>query len=270
MISAMAATSPLGAGAAPITLLSAPLEVGTDWGRSAPNDASAVITRAREACLVGIRLLSDRQPAKLRVDDHTKEYPHIWLHEDHPDTAWLIVDIGANDWCKLSYQFGHELGHVLCNSWAWGDTPKPPCQWLEESMVEAFSIRGLAILADSWERNPPFANNAAFAGAIRKYRENLLDGYRKAGQIDLAAWVRNGTPPIESRATAPEGPAVAAVLVELERDKRCVEDMGAINRWPGRTGVPLAEYLRAWQASCAEIKAPGILPGRVREIVGLG
>jgi hypothetical protein len=272
MISAMAAAPPSeSAAAAPLTLLSAPLEVGGEWSGSAPNDARAVILRARAACLADIRLLSDRQPTKLRVDDHTSGPPHIWLHKAQPDTAWIVVDIGANQWPRLAYQFGHELGHVLCNSWAWGDNPKPPSQWLEEAMVEAFSIRGLAILAGAWSRDPPFPHNEAFADAIRQYRDNLLDGYRKAAAAaaDLAAWVRAGRPPLDQSIKAAEGPGVASMLDELEKDKRCVEDMGALNRWPERSGLALEDYLEAWQTSCAEVNAPGIMPDRVKNILGL-
>ena len=151
-----------------VTLLSAPLQLGGEWGGSPLNDAFAVISLMREACLSGVRLLSDPQPAKLRVDDQTSGPPHIWLHDENPDTAWIVVDVGALDWCKLSYQFGHELGHVLCNSWQPQAKPKLPSQWLEEALVEAFSIRGLGLLADSWEQRPPFPNNAAFASNIRK------------------------------------------------------------------------------------------------------
>jgi hypothetical protein len=139
-----------------MTLLSAPLELAGDWGSSAPNDVLAVISRMREVCLSGIRLLSDRQPVKLRVDNHSSGLPHIWLHKEESDTAWIVVDIGALDWCKLAYQLGHELGHVLCNSWQWQAIPRLPSRWLEEALVEAFSIRGLGLLADSWERRPPF------------------------------------------------------------------------------------------------------------------
>ncbi len=54
-----------------MTLLSAPLELGCEWGGLPSNDPFAVISRMREVCLSGVRLQSDRQPAKLRVDDHT-------------------------------------------------------------------------------------------------------------------------------------------------------------------------------------------------------
>ena len=39
---------------------------------------------------------------------------------------------------------------MTANSWRANAKPGGPCQWLEEAMVEAFSLRGLALLADSW------------------------------------------------------------------------------------------------------------------------
>jgi hypothetical protein len=220
----------------------------------------------REACLSGVRLLSDRQPAKLRVDDSATGPPHIWLHDENPDTAWIVVDIGPLDWCKLSYQFGHELGHVLCNSWQRGAKPRLPSQWLEEALVEGFSIRGLGLLADSWERHPPFPNNATFADSIRTYRKNLIDTYRAPSAapvpLDMCAWLSRNRDALDhtNGVGAIEGPEILQIVAALEGDKACIEDLGAVNRWPGRSEAPLEEYLRLWQASCVEIRAPGVLP----------
>jgi len=98
------------------SILNAPLEVTGDWGKSLPSSAATVISRMREACLDGVRLLSDRQPSRLRAEDRTSGPPHLWLH-DHPSRiAWIVVDVRGNFWCQLAYQFGHELGHVLDNS----------------------------------------------------------------------------------------------------------------------------------------------------------
>jgi hypothetical protein len=109
------------------TLLSAPIELGGDWGHMLPRSADLVVERMRHACLDGVRLVSDRQPTRLRVDEHTSRPPAIWLHPDGSTMAWVIVDIGERAWCQLAYQFGHELGHVLCNSWQPHAKPKPPC-----------------------------------------------------------------------------------------------------------------------------------------------
>jgi hypothetical protein len=179
---------------AKITLLTAPVEIVGPWGDSLPQAARQVVLWMRAACLAGVELKSDRQPERLRIEDHTSGPPAIWLHAQPPTTAWVIVDIGTRDWCKLAYQFGHELGHVFANSWNAAAWPRPPCQWLEESLVEAFSIRGLGHLADEWARDPPFYGDAAFSGAIRQYRSDLIERYRKAGGgiegAALAGWLR--------------------------------------------------------------------------------
>ena len=259
-----------------LTLLTAPLELGGEWGGSPTNDARAVILRMREACLSGVRLLSDRQPAKLRVDDHTFGPPHVWLHSQNPDTGWVVVDIGALDWCKLAYQFGHELGHVLCNSWQPQAHPRLPSQWLEEALVEAFSIRGLGLLANSWQERPPFPHNAGFADVIRKYRQDLIDKYSKPATeqptLDMCAWLRRNRDALDHTGGVGviEGPEIVQIVAELESNKGCVEDLGALNRWATRSGIPVEEYLRLWQVSCAEIHAPGLLPARLAQSLCAG
>jgi len=256
--------------------LTSPLEIEGDWGGSLPESARRVVLRMREACLTGVRLLSDRQPDRLRVENHSTGPPAIWLHADPVTTAWAIVDIDPRDWCKLAYQFGHELGHIFANSWNAVAWPRPPCQWLEEAMVEAFSIRGLATLADGWERDPPFTGDSAFAGAIRRYRADLIEHYRKAGgqgpAADLAAWFAANRAAVEALHGLSEflGPAVLAILAALESDVACVEDLGALNRWPERSSLPIEDYFEKWEASCAEIGASGRLPQRLKSQLKLG
>ena len=256
-----------------LSLLSASLELGGDW-KSSPADAVLrVLSRMREVSLAGVKLLSDRQPGKIRVDNHASGLPAIQLHDDRTSVAWIIVDIGTDDWSKLSYQFGHELGHVFCNSWDAQSQTHPPCQWLEESMVEAFSIRGLGLLAASWERNPPFAGDAAFGAAIREYRGNLMKNYGGAGQksdAEIASWFRASRSELERSALSGiEGQLIVRVVSELEGDIACVEDLGALNRWPSRSGVPLEDYLRLWERSCTEVHALGRLPARLRSLLGV-
>jgi hypothetical protein len=157
-----------------VTTADIPLELAGNWRQSAATGASAVIARMREACLSDIQPHSDRQPERLRVDDHRSGPPAIWLHSDPATTAWIIVDVGTRDWCNLAYQFGHELGHVVANSWARDAKPGGPCQGLEETLVEAFSFRGLGRLAESWRARAPFPNDNAYADSILDYRDRSL------------------------------------------------------------------------------------------------
>jgi hypothetical protein len=152
------------------TLLSAPLELAGTWGHMLPRSADLVVERMRHSCLDGVRLVSDRQPTRLRVDEHTSGPPAVWLHPDGSSMAWIIVDIGERAWAQLAYQFGHELGHVLANSWQPHAKPKPPCQWLEEAI-------GLGRLAESWKQDPTFPGDNAFGDKIAEYRQNIIQSY---------------------------------------------------------------------------------------------
>ncbi|HEX3883393.1 MAG TPA: hypothetical protein VHW66_12100 [Stellaceae bacterium] len=257
-------------------LLTAPLSLGGEWPSAAGDTALRVTTRMREACLSGIRLLSDRQPRRLRVDEHSTGPPSVWRHTGDPDMAVVNVDMPPRDWPRLAYQFGHELGHVLCNSWDWGAKPRLPCQWLEESMVEALSLASLPLLAAGGERVPLVPGDTDFPATIRKYRAFLLGRYVQAGGgieagAPLAGWFRATRAALEQNNGLAkfEGPMIVTIVGLLEHDRGYIEDYGALNRWPGRSAVPLEEYLRLWQASCGEIRSPGRLPARLKEALGL-
>ena len=264
------AASPMFVG---VTLLTAPLELGGSWGHSAPADAAAVIERMRAACLMDVAMLSGQQPAKLRVDNHSGSNPSIWLHTEEPTTGWIIVIVGRRDWCNLAYQFGHELGHVICNSWELDAAPRNPCQWIEEALAEAFSLRGLGLLADDWEHAPPFPNDASYASSIRNYRENILAGYRGTAldqgiSAGFGRWFKiyEAFLSTHGNVSAAAG-AVPAVLSLLENDTALIADIGALNLWPGRSGVPLHDYFDLWKLSCAALNAPGRLPVLLWELI---
>jgi hypothetical protein len=169
----------------------APLEIAGSWGKTPAEAARPVAEAIRAACLSGFALRSDRQPARLRLEHRAIDYPAIWLHDEDPALAWMLVVIGPGDWCQLAYEFGHELGHVLCNSWDQLAVPRPPCAWLEESLAEAFALRGLARLEASWAARPPLAGGAGLAAEIARYRRFHLERNRAhVAPGGVAAWFR--------------------------------------------------------------------------------
>ena len=142
----------------------------------------------------------------------------------------------------------------MCNSWMWKVETPPPCRWLEECLVEAFSIRGLGRLADGWERNPAFScNDSRYAQALRDYRRALVEKYRTAGGPegvkDMAVWLRDNRKLLDETTGLGvyAGPAILTIVAAMESDKGCVEDLGAVNRWPERSGVALEHYLGLWR-----------------------
>ena len=142
-------------------------------------------------------------------------------------------------------------------------------------MVEAFSIRGLGRLAESWKQNPPFAGDNAFGNAIADYRRNIIQRYSALAEQqgltrDPAKWFVDHRSEIEVPGLNPFAQAAClTVLAEYERTPSCVEALGALNRWPGRSGIPIEDYFRQWQASCAELQASPVLPKYLQGMLGI-
>jgi len=265
-----ALSSALIVGNNPMPLQTAPIEFLGDWRESSPEQAAVVIERLRDACLTGIDLLSDRQPDRLRVQSSISGMPHVWLDFQNLTTATVVVDGSGCNWCRLAYQLGHELGHVVCNSWQADALPLKPSQWMEESVAEAFALRGLARLADRWEQQAVLAEYPDYAKHLRRYRELTIARYRSgSGSDTLHRWF--GTKRVElendigGRIT--QGPVLLMILAELDRDIECVADLGALNRWPSRAAAPIEDYLRFWQESCVELCTPGRLPRRIKDVL---
>jgi hypothetical protein len=143
-------------------------------------------------------------------------------------------------------------------------------------MVEAFSIRGLALLADNWSRDPPFPDDSGFGAKVAVYRQNIVERYGKlaieqGNPNDPVAWFKQHRAELEAQPYI--GPFAQAVsvsfLAEYERNPAGLEALGALNRWQGRSAIPLESYFRAWLESCKELHASPELPIRLRELLGV-
>lgn len=226
-----------------------------------------VLERARSCCLQDLALCSDKQPSALRIDRHLSGSPAVWLHQDAPETARIIVSSGERDWSQLAYQFGHELGHVVANSWLPDSIPKPPSHWLEEALVEAFSLRGLERLAASWADEPPFANDNAFGQSILEYQRRQIDLHRKSADAPAipdawGAWLERNRKECELHPDLNDHAKLMSVglLNYYHSRPEAASALCALNRWPGRSALQLHEYLESWIQSCREIGVAASLP----------
>ena len=142
--------------------------------------------------------------------------------------------MGERDWSRLAYQFGHELGHVVANSWQPGARPTARCQWLEKAMVEAFALRGFARLADDWSRTPPFPGDSRFDIAIATYRQDTLEAYarladRQGHADDPAAWFEANRQALEAQTTLGNHAKAASltILAAYEDDPSSLDALGS-------------------------------------------
>jgi hypothetical protein len=104
----------------------------------------------------------------LRVEERTSGPPAVWLH---PDGIHGSLSISERE-------IGRGLPINSITSWATSLlTLGVLMPWFEEALVEAFSLRGLALLANSWSTSPPFKDDSGFGAAVTVYRQNIVERY---------------------------------------------------------------------------------------------
>ncbi|HYI38749.1 MAG TPA: hypothetical protein VE053_00350 [Allosphingosinicella sp.] len=192
---------------------------------------------------------------------------------DHPDgAAMLRLTSIDNHWSQLAYQFGHELGHVLAGSWDGNALPRTPSHWVEEALAEACSLFILRRMAAAWPTDPPYPNWASYAECLDNYAGDRLaqlgacaPAQRYGG--DLAGWYLATAAALHSAKALEDivWPLIPSLVRALEGDTRLLASYGALNRWPERSTLPLAEYLDAWARSCSDLGLSPSLPGILRE-----
>ena len=253
----------------------APLSVSGAWGEGVPPDVvRGLLVYMRDAALAGVTLPPAQGPRSIEVVNRGSGGPSIWLSARNPGGAVIYVVTGAAAWSQLAYQFGHEFGHVLANSWQPGSEPALPSQWIEETAAEAFALEALARIARRWSTTPPFRGNRPYGAALSAYRDEILAKYEAASapQDRIEAWLRESPVDIAPLA-AGEAKWHAGLIVAAQRrlaqNPAAMADVAALNLWPERSRLPAAVYLDRWSEACRRLGTPGELPELIRRSVRL-
>ena len=248
----------------------APLNVAGAWGDGVPPDVvRGLIVYMRDAALAGVTLPPAQGPRTIEVVNRGSGGPSIWLSARNPGGAVIYVVTGPAAWSQLAYQFGHEFGHVLANSWQPGSEPALPSQWIEETAAEAFALEALGRIARLWSTRPPIRGNNGYGSALADYRNTVLRQYeeKSAPSDAIEAWVRaNPVDPAPMAAgTAKWSPAlIVAAQRLLATTPAAMADITALNLWPERSRLEAGSYLDRWRDACRRLGTPGKLPEVVR------
>lgn len=242
------------------------------WGSASLNDVAALLESVRSAVLTGLSLDATRIPSRIDVIGSQSELIPITFARDNPDGS-ATIRINAPDrlWAKLSYNFAHELGHVLAGSWRANAVPAGPSHWLEEAVVEAFAIFTLKKMADKWSTAPPYPNWSSYSDSLHSYASHRISELRDhphhgAFVADGAAWFRNCHNEITSSlaVTTHIWPIIPWLVDQYLREEVLIADLVSLNRWPERAQLSLEEYLSRWECSATTLKLSGQLPSLLR------
>lgn len=223
------------------------------WGDAAPADITKVLQSAGEALA---EFFPERKFPPIEVS-RSNSSP-ITLFKRGP-AGELRVKLNVEDrrWAQFSFQFGHEMGHIVCG---FEEYPNPNL-WFEETLCEAASLFVLGRMAESWKTRPPYPHWKGYAEALRKYREERTGKAALPEKTTLGEWFRGREVSLRKDGTQRDlNLTMAAALLPLFEE--APERWGAVatlNAVRGDASRSFARYLGDWSRSS---------PGKHREFIG--
>ena len=166
------------------------MEIGVEpdqWGESQPRDIEVLL---RDVAFHLTLYLRDSIEGTIIVKPtaSTKDMPRT-LYRSTPEGPFTIL-LQARDmfWSKYSYQFAHELCHVLSNYERLRDNPN---NWFHETICELASVFTLRRMAEKWTTSPPYPKWADYAESLASYANEMLsrEECHLPSGMTLARWL---------------------------------------------------------------------------------
>lgn len=153
-------------------------------------------------------------------------------------------------WAQYSFQFAHELGHIVCRY----DPDEHSNKWFEESVCEMASLFVLRRMAVSWEKNPPFSHWADYRKSLKSYADDRLKKSALPPDQSLAAWYAERAEAFRKNATQRENNLViaAALLPYFEEKPERWRAFWFLNVEKMTPAHGVEEYFAAWRKNCPE------------------
>ena len=175
----------------------------------------------------------------------TAEDDPITLYRPSAQAPFRIL-LSARDsyWCQFSYQFSHELCHVLSD---YERLKEGLNGWFHETLCELAAIFVVRRMEERWRISPPYAGGSDYADSLATYAEELLS--RKERQLpkdmNLSTWLQCEEESLRQDRYQRDKNAVVAysLLPIFENDPA---GWNVIRRLPSSSTM-FRDYLSEWQ-----------------------
>lgn len=175
----------------------------TDWGEGRPEDVTKVLLSVYNQLTKHIVVDSC---ISVSVEHNTRQNGTPKTPFALNDQGDYVVLLTAYDrrWAQYSYQFAHEMTHVLLRSKLVGSTPRfGKNAWLDESLAETASLYTMRAMAKDWVRNPPYSNWSTYSSSLAEYVD---DRYKQdlaqpvdGKSLDTAGFVQKNSDRLRSK-----------------------------------------------------------------------
>ena len=230
------------------------------FGKASPADITAVLRSAAGE-------LSRHCP-------HT-QLPGIEVYHrgDHPQTNFARLPGGrigiglatqGTHWAQYSFQFAHEVCHVLAN---YSNNHQPPRSegrqanlWLEESLCETASLFTLRAMSRSWQTAPPYPSWKSYAVWFRSYVEQRRQQveHHFVPRMSFSVWFRKNEPALRQNVVRRHRDLVIAnqLLPIFESEPDGWETLPYLNIASANPDQSLAQHLAQWRSHCPKNLRP--------------
>ena len=187
--------------------------IGENWNADG-TEIKKVLDSAAAQILI---YFPDRKLNPILVS-HGQEVP-ITLDAKGPSGEYQVrLATGSTYWAQYSYQFAHELGHILCN---YDRHHAGRNQWFEESLCETSSLFVLSRMGHAWKSDPPYPNWKDWGVHFDVYLNEILAkrSRRLPPDLTMPMWLKSNLPDLSQERRLTERSMLAATyLLPLFQD----------------------------------------------------
>ena len=177
---------------------------------------------------------------------------------DRNDRGEIVVRLDTHKtyWSQYSYQWAHELCHILCGFRNDGTENK----WFEESLCEMASLYAMRRMSVTWEHHPPYKHWADYRHSLKDYTDKVMLSREKLPAKDLAAFYKKHEETLRKSPTERQlNGAIAQALLPLFEEKPSRwEALRYLNVTPAKNDLSLWGYFAKWHEDAPEKHQPFI------------
>ena len=226
------------------------------WGDAGAADILAVCKSAASE-LASLFPNRELEPISIRHD--MNQGPMVIFGKGATGERRVLLNVKDTHWSQFSYQFAHEVCHILCN---YREANRANL-WFEESLCETASLFVLRRMSETWKTKPPYPNWKTYAEKLNDYADQRLKNTEKLEGLTLAQWYQRNEPELRKTGTNRNKNQVvaAALLPLLEQTPKYWQAVSYLNQWDAKKELSFNDYLRDWHE-----RAPKDLKPFVQEV----
>jgi len=156
-------------------------------------------------------------------------------------------------WAQYSYQFSHEICHVLCGY----ENDYRGNLWFEETLAEMASLYCLRRMSEVWRTDPPYKSWKGFAPHLRSYTDDIIrkrKDYPQLLKTGMRTYYATHARHLRLHPVDREknGAMAIALLALFERRPDQWNAIRYLNSTPSPKGETFAQYLSKWHNAAPE------------------